>query len=49
MNSEDPYLRLLQHDDFERKGQRVEIYWVPAHVGFDGNEREDKAAKSLLR
>lgn len=33
----------------ERRGKRVMLYWIPAHVGIEGNERVDLAAREALR
>ena len=32
-----------------RKGGQVTFFWVPAHVGLQGNERADKLAKRALK
>lgn len=35
-------------DRIRQKGPTVEIHWVPAHVGLDGNEAAEKAAKEAI-
>lgn len=32
-------------DCIRQRGSTVEIHWVPAHIGFHGNEAADKSAK----
>ena len=32
-------------ENMRRKGIEPEFHWVPAHIGIEGNERADKAAK----
>ncbi|XP_064486062.1 uncharacterized protein LOC135398606 [Ornithodoros turicata] len=36
------------HSDVIERGHRVELQWVPAHCGIDGNELADKLAKEVL-
>ena len=50
VNFEESYVRLLQHElwSFKMKGQKVELCWVPTHIGIDGNEKANKSAKRSI-
>ena len=37
------------YTEIKRQGKEVVLCWVPSHIGIDGNEAADTAAKKALR
>lgn len=40
----DMYLRCIEQ--FEKNNKQINLYWIPAHTGIEGNEEVDALAKS---
>ncbi|XP_071512741.1 uncharacterized protein [Panulirus ornatus] len=40
---------LAQLQELQRQGRPVTIHWIPSHVGIEGNETADEAAKTATR
>ena len=39
---------LTDHEKLRKKGKEVILCWIPSHIGIEGNELADQAAKSSL-
>ena len=51
MNIDHPYILdiLCNYLHASRQGKIVNFFWIPSHIGIQGNSKADIAAKSALQ